>query len=128
MLVFRTPSPARSSPDCKLGDADGITAGNGRDGAGDTERRTDGEEPNDDLRLCEVGGGFIGSAKLFGVPGADGGAGEPGPSAESVTKCARPVKSGGAGLFEDILRAGRSIFATLLCCARENWPSFVFRV
>ena len=34
-FVFRAPSP---SPPDRLGDADGITAGNGIDGLGDTER------------------------------------------------------------------------------------------
>ena len=53
-----------------------MKAGKGRDGAGETDRRDDGEVPNDDLRLCEVRGGFIGNARLWGVPGADG-TGEP---------------------------------------------------
>jgi hypothetical protein len=53
-----------------------MTAGNGSEGAGDTDRLIDGDEPNDERRLCEVGGGFIGSARLCGVPGADG-IGEP---------------------------------------------------
>ena len=35
----------------------GMTAGSGIDGAGDADRR---DEPNDDRRLCDVGGGFIG--------------------------------------------------------------------
>lgn len=64
-----------------------------------------------------------------GVPGADG-TGDPGPRAEfSVTKLeVRPAISGGAGLLDDILRAGRSIFVTLLCWASENWPSLVLSV
>lgn len=106
----------------------GITAGRGIDGAGETDRRIEGDDPKDERRLCEVGGGFIGRAKDWGVPGADG-AGEPTAKADScATNEARPPKSGGAGLFEDTRRAGRSIFVTLLCCARENCPSFVFRV
>jgi hypothetical protein len=40
----------------------GITAGRGIEGAGDAERRIDGDEPKEDLRLCDVGGGFIGRA------------------------------------------------------------------
>lgn len=50
-----------------------MTAGRGNEGAGDAERRIDGDDaaPNDDLRLCD-GGGFIGSGSEFGVPGADG--------------------------------------------------------
>ena len=50
------------------------------EGLGDTERLTEVPfpicEPKDDRRLCEVGGGFIGSASDCGVPGAEG-AGEP---------------------------------------------------
>jgi len=93
----------------------GMTAGRGMEGAGDTDRRIDGEEPKDERRLCEVGGGFIGRARELGVPGAEG-TGDPTANADpSGTKCARPPKSGGAGLVEDIRRAGRSIFDTLLC-------------
>lgn len=114
----------------KLGElAVGITAGSGNDGAGETERRIEGDEPNDDRRLCDVGaGGFMGNAKLCGVPGTDCN-GEPAPCERadraSVTNDARP-KSGGAGEFEDIRLPGKSIFATLLC--RANCPSFVFSV
>ena len=98
----------------------GITAGKGIEGAGEAERRIEGDEPNDDLRLCDVGGGFIGRAKDWGVPGAEG-AGEAAENAESCdTKEARPPKSGGAGLLEDTRRAGRSILVTLLCCESEN--------
>ena len=76
-----------------LGDADGITAGSGMDGLGDTDRLVVGPvpicEPNDDLRLCDVGGGFMGSARDCGVPGAEG-AGEPiAPKPPSWTKAAR---------------------------------------
>ena len=42
------------------GEFEGMTAGNGKEGAGDAERRIEGEEPNDDRRRGEVGGGFIG--------------------------------------------------------------------
>ena len=56
----------------KLGDVLGMTAGRGREGAGDAERRMAGDEPNDDRRLRDVGGGFIGKARLRGVPGAEG--------------------------------------------------------
>lgn len=128
MFAFRTPIA------WTLGDVEGMTAGRGNEGAGETDRRIDLEEPKEDLRLCEVGGGSIGRARLFGVPGADGGAsngagaGEPGARALSETNEGRPLKSGGAGLFDDILLAGRSIFATLLCCAKENCPSLVFNV
>ena len=106
----------------------GITAGSGMDGAGEAERRIEGEDPKDDRRLCEVGGGcMFGKASDCGVPGIDG-TGEPIASAESPTKDARPPKSGGAGLLEDTRRAGRSILVTLLCWAKENWPSLFFSV
>ena len=61
-----------------LGDADDMTAGSGIEGAGEAERRTDGDAfPNEDRLLCDVGGGgFIGKASEAGVPGADG-AGDP---------------------------------------------------
>lgn len=96
-----------------------MTAGSGIEGAGEAERRIDGEEPKDERRLCEVGGGcMVGRASDCGVPGIDG-TGEP-MAIESATKDARPPKSGGAGLFEDTRRAGRSILVTLLCCANEN--------
>jgi hypothetical protein len=67
---FLKPSPVA----CRLGEfAEGITAGRGNEGAGDTDRRIDGDEPNDERRLCEVGaGGFMGRARLWGVPGTDG--------------------------------------------------------
>lgn len=105
-----------------------MTAGRGIDGAGEADRRIDGDEPKDDRRLCDVGGGFIGRASDWGVPGADG-TGEPIARADScATKEARPPKSGGAGLLDDIRRAGRSILLTLLCCASVNWPSLVLSV
>ena len=76
-FALRTSTP--KLPDT-LGEADGITAGSGIEGLGDTDRLTEVPppicEPKDDRRLCEVGGGFIGSASDCGVPGADG-AGEP---------------------------------------------------
>lgn len=89
MLAFRTPSP--SAPDM-LGDAEGMTAGSGMvDGLGDTDRLTDAAtcEPNDDLRLWDVGGGFIGSARDCGVPGADG-SGEP--TAAEVASCTNEAR------------------------------------
>lgn len=92
----------------------GITAGRGIDGAGEAERRIEGDEPNEERRLCEVGGGcIVGRASDCGVPGIDG-TGDP-IAKESATKEALPPKSGGAGLFEDTRRAGRSILVTLLC-------------
>ena len=98
------------------------------EGAGDAERRIDGDEPNDDLRLCEITGGFMGSASDAGVPGIDG-AGEAGASdAESVPSCGRGLGSGGAGLLAEIRRPGRSIFIILLCWFKVNCPSLVFKL
>lgn len=106
----------------------GMTAGRGIDGAGEAERRMEGEEPNEERRLCEVGGGcIVGRASDCGVPGMDG-TGEPIARLQSPTKDARPPKSGGAGLLEDTRRAGKSILVTLLCWAKENWPSLFFSV
>ena len=94
----------------------GSTAGKGIDGAGEADLRTEGDDPNDDRRLCEIAGGFIGSASDVGVPGIDG-AGDPGARDidASAIRCPRTVVSGGAGLLADILRPGKSIFVTLLC-------------
>ena len=94
----------------------GSTAGKGIDGAGEADLRTEGDEPNDERRLCEMAGGFIGSASDVGVPGIEG-AGDPGATDnESAARCPpRALVSGGAGLLADILRPGRSIFVTLLC-------------
>ena len=108
----------------------GITAGSGIEGAGEADRRIDGDDmaPKEERRLCEVGGGCIaGKARDCGVPGIEG-TGEPTPRVESAANEARAPKSGGAGLFEEMRRAGRSIFVTLLCGSSANWPSFVFRV
>jgi hypothetical protein len=133
ILSFRRPSVLsvsglKPSPDaCRLGElADGMTAGSGNDGAGETDRLMDGDEPNEDRRLCEVGaGGFIGRARLWGVPGTEG-TGDPTPcDSASATNEALP-KSGGAGELEDIRLPGKSIRDTLLC--RANCPSFVFNV
>jgi hypothetical protein len=106
----------------------GMTAGSGIEGAGDADRRMEGDEPNDERRLWDVGGGcIVGSASDCGVPGIEG-TGDPTVRLASATNDARPPKSGGAGLFEDTRRAGRSILATLLCWASENWPSLFFSV
>lgn len=90
------------------------------DGAGDADRRIEGDDPNDDRRLCEMTGGFIGRASEVGVPGMDG-AGDPGAKeAASAARWPRAFMSGGAGLLDDILLPGRSIFVTLLCWRRLN--------
>lgn len=62
----------------------GLTAGKGIDGAGDAERRMDGDEPKDERRLCEITGGFMGSARDAGVPGIDGAGDAGAKDAESV--------------------------------------------
>lgn len=58
----------------RLGDetSRGLTAGRGMEGAGDADLRTDGEEPKEERRLCETGGGSIGKGTFMGVPGVDG--------------------------------------------------------
>lgn len=49
MFVFLTASPIAA---LRLGDdISGRTAGRGKDGAGDADRRKEGEDPKDDLRL-----------------------------------------------------------------------------
>lgn len=111
------------------GEADGMTAGRGIDGAGEHDRRFEGEAlPKEDLLLCDVGGGgFIGRAREAGVPGAEG-AGDPAAwdDASDVRRFRLP-RSGGAGLLDVLLRAGRSILLTRPCWERENWPSVVFK-
>lgn len=79
MFAFRTSTP--KLPDT-LGDAEGITAGSGIEGLGDTDRLADVPvllpicELKDDRLLWDVGGGFMGRASDWGVPGAEG-AGDP---------------------------------------------------
>ena len=107
----------------------GLTAGKGIDGAGDAERRIDGDEPKEEHRLCPMGGGFIGNASVPGVPGTE----EAGDAGAKEAKSAPPssgrgLGSGGAGLLVEILRAGRSILAILLCWFKVGWPSLVLRL
>jgi hypothetical protein len=106
-----------------------LTAGKGKIGDGDVERRSDGEELNELLRLAASIGGFMGLENEVGVPGVDG-AGEAITAALSREKLLlRDGKSGGAGLLDDtLLRGGRSIRESFPCCERENWPSFDLRV
>lgn len=125
ILAFLIPIPL---PKYGLGEFSiGRTAGNGIDGAGEAERRMEGEDPKEERRLWEMIGGFIGSAKEVGVPGMEG-EGDAGASDADSGPVDRAVSSLGAGLPEDILRPGKSIFVTLLCGLSVNWPSFVLRL
>lgn len=110
-----------------------MTAGRGIDGAGETERL----DEKEDLRLWLITlGGFIGSATEVGVPGADG-TGEPAitlGTASIAPRADRYPISGGAGLFEEILRGGRSVLIWLAILdglssfvPRVYCPSFVFK-
>jgi hypothetical protein len=71
MFVFLTPKPIAA---LRLGEEiSGLTAGSGRDGAGEADRRNEGDEPKDDRRLLPVNvGGSIGRGVVSGVPGFDG--------------------------------------------------------
>jgi len=110
----------------KLGDdISGRTAGSGRDGAGDAERRNEGEEPNDDRRLDWMAGGSIGSGVVRGVPGLEG-AGDPIARLFALAFEARAI-SGGAGLFEDMRLPGKSILLNLPCVDNVHVPSFSFK-
>lgn len=108
----------------------GMTAGNGMDGAGETERR---EEKEDRRLWLTTLGGFMGRGNEVGVPGADG-TGEPAEVPESKTESwERWPKSGGAGLLEEMRRGGRSALMWLASRGglsswlRVYWPSFVFK-
>lgn len=105
----------------------GFTAGNGRDGAGDAERRIEGDEPNEERRLWDTGGGSIGRLEAIGVPGVEG-AGDAIAIELLVLCCGLLVGSGGAGLLDAMRLAGKSIFRTLPWGVRVNWPSLVFRL
>jgi len=100
-----------------------LTAGRGRAGDGDAERRKAetedwaGDPEKEERRLVEKGGGFMGSEMDVGVPGVEGvGEGATG----SETWVDRVVvdtggMSGGAGL-PDIRRGGKSIREERLYC------------
>lgn len=116
----------------------GMTAGSGKEGAGETDRRMDiaGEAaPKDDFLLwLMVLGGFIGRAIDVGVPGHEG-TGDPIAFPEgSYGSCGRRPRSGGAGLLEEMRRPGRSIlrFVPTLFgssrLSRVKCPSFVLSV
>lgn len=114
MFVFRTARPIAAF---KLGeDISGLTAGRGRAGAGEADRRIAGEEPNEERRLEAVGGGSIGIGMVMGVPGFEG-AGEAmaRPPAALADECLCNSAGAGAGLCVDIRRPGRSILLNLPC-------------
>jgi hypothetical protein len=107
MLEFFTPIlPRRFGDD----DSSGFTAGKGREAAGEADLRIEGEDPKEERRLCDTRGGSIGRVvAVIGVPGVDG-TGEPTAiEAAADDDCVLVLKSGGAGLFEDMRLAGRSI-------------------
>ena len=99
------------------------------DGAGDAERRIEGEAfPIEDRRLREIeAGGFMGRAKDEGVPGAEGAGEGARIDVFEVERARLWRRSGGAGLLDVLRRGGRSILDILPCCESENWPSLVFR-
>lgn len=67
MFVFLTPSP------WTFGEKSiGLTAGRGKAGDGDVDRRIEGEELKELRRLTARIGGFIGRENPVGVPGVDG--------------------------------------------------------
>lgn len=97
-----------------LGDGSmGMTAGSGIEGAGEADLRIEmaGDEgPMDDLRLCVIVlGGYMGRAMDVGVPGHEGIPGEARIFPESGPMVERNPMSGGAGLCEEMRRAGISI-------------------
>lgn len=50
----------------------GRTAGSGSEGAGEADRRNEGDEPKDDRLLDAMIGGSIGRGVVRGVPGLEG--------------------------------------------------------
>lgn len=97
-------------PKCGLGEGSiGMTAGNGNEGAGETDLL---DEIDERLLWLTTLGGFMGNGPDVGVPGAEG-TGEP-MEALGVSAAARrdrcPI-SGGAGLLLEMRRGGRSILA-----------------
>ena len=126
MLVFLTASPMAAF---RLGeDISGRTAGSGSDGAGEADRRNDGDEPNDDLRLVGIIGGSMGIDVVRGVPGFDGAGDAMAMLAEAALEWRCDRSGGGAGLLEEILRPGRSSLLNLPCVERVQVPSLSLRV
>lgn len=79
----------------------------------------EGEDPKDERRLWETGGGSMGKFDAIGVPGVDG-AGEAIANEFVLLCCGLLVGSGGAGLLEAKRFAGRSILRTLPCGVNVN--------
>lgn len=112
----------------RLGDdTSGRTAGRGKDGAGEAERRIAGDvcEPKDDLLLEAVSGGSMGKGVARGVPGLDG-AGDAIARPVALAEEARWAASTGAGLCVEMRRPGRSILLNLPCVERVQVPSLSF--
>jgi hypothetical protein len=123
-LVFLTARPMAA---LRLGEEiSGRTAGNGREGAGEADRRNEGDEPKDDRLLDAMIGGSIGRGVVKGVPGLEG-AGEAMAKLFWLAFEARWAISVGAGLLEEIRRPGRSILLNLPCVDKVGVPSFSFR-
>ena len=124
MFVFLTPRPIAAF---KLGDEiSARTAGKGKEGAGEADRLKEGEDPNEDLRLPDTTGGSIGSGVVRGVPGLDG-AGDAIAMPAALAFDVRWESSGGAGLFDEIRRPGKSILLNLPCVESVQVPSFNLR-
>jgi hypothetical protein len=106
MFVFLTAIPIAA---LRLGDEiSGRIAGSGSDGAGDADLRKDGDEPKEERRLDNAGGGgSIGRGVVRGVPGFEG-AGEAMAALVVLELDARWTGWSGAGLLDDIRRPGRS--------------------
>jgi hypothetical protein len=124
MLTFFMPRPPKSPGEDT---SSGFTAGSGIAGAGEADRRIDGEEPKEDRRLRETGGGSMGRGAVIGVPGVDGPGDEMAMELD-VEDWFRLPRSGGAGLLDEMRRDGRSILWNLPWDESVNCPSFVLSV
>jgi hypothetical protein len=112
----------------RLGDEiSGRIAGSGNEGAGDADLRKEGDEPKDERRLDNAGGGgSMGSGVVSGVPGFEG-AGEAMAAFVVLELDARWMGWSGAGLLDDIRRPGRSTLWNLPWVDSVHVPSFSFR-
>ena len=105
-------------------DISGRTAGRGRLGAGDAERRKDGEDPKEDRLLVPIAGGSIGRGVVNGVPGLEGAGDAMARLVVLVAACR--CMSGGAGLLDEIRRPGRSVLLNFPCVDNVQVPSLSF--